>query len=379
MVTTSLASLTCLCGAISVPATILAEPNLPLNTGICHCNVCRYTTGSLGASFPPLSFSPPQETLSKLTAYHSSKNVVRYFCSTCGCHCFCLVIDDEQWFGLGGTIEPVASLDPDNSTPWPKDVVKVSSHRHVLDTVDGGMTPFLLNLGSRSVPSWSDAPQNGPQGDDSFDLLHTSILELPIKSARDVRKSTVDAFLKAECHCGGVSLLIKRANYTPDPDSQDSARHVPTDGTKYLTYFCFCRSCRLSTGTSMLAWSLISSENIFNANAPTTNGDYQPLTFGYPVSEPAANPGLSLKHYWSSPDVCWSFCGKCGATISYWCGRRPRELDLTVGILRAEEGSMARLWLEWIWGKCSFEEESIDREVYNAWAGSAEVMGKIGG
>jgi hypothetical protein len=376
MVSTSLANLTCLCGAISVPATILAQPNLPISTGICHCNVCRQTTGSLGAAFPPLDSPPTREIISKLTAYHSSEDVIRYFCSRCGCHCFCVVLSDKQWFCLGGIIE-TGSPENLNDEDWPKDTIKVSSHRHVLDTIDGGITPILLNLDGRSIPTWSGESQEGQQVE-SFDLSHASILDLPSKSTSNIPKLKDDSYLEAKCHCGGVSLLIKRANYTLSATSQDSARYVPSNNKKYLTYFCTCRSCRLSTGVSMLAWSLVPPENIFNANAPTIAGDYQPIVFGYPVSDPA-NPGLSLEHYWSSPDVCRSFCGKCGATVSYWCGQRPTELDLTVGILRSEDGSMARQWLEWIWGRCSFTEESIDKEISEAWVGCTELMGKLSG
>jgi hypothetical protein len=372
MVNTSSARLTCLCGAISMPATILAEPKLPINAGICHCNVCRHTTGSLGASFPLLRSSPSQETLSKLTAYHSSEHVVRYFCSTCGCHCFCLVLNNQQWSCLAGIIEADPSTKAKNE-PWPEDVIKVSRHEYVLDTIDGGVTPFLLNFNGRLVPTWTDVPQEGPQAE-SFDLPHESILELPSKSMSTVQKPKKDAYLEAKCHCGGVSLLIKRANYTVDPSSQDSDRYIPLDKAKYLTYFCTCRSCRLSTGVSMLAWSLVPPEHVFNAHAPCINGDYESIVFGYPVSEPNSNPGLFLNHYWSSPDVCRSFCGKCGATVSYWCGQRPTELDLTVGILRSEEGSMARQWLEWKWGQCSFTEESIDKEICQAWVRCKEVM-----
>lgn len=376
MVATSTASLACLCGAISTPATILADPSLPISTGICHCSACRYTTGTLGASFPPLGSSPPQDTLSKLTAYHSSEQLVRYFCSTCGCHCFCVVRSSEQWYCLGGIIESSPSAKA-NNIPWPKDTIKISSHRHILDTLDGGITPFLLNLDGRSLPTWSGAPHHGPQAE-SFVLPHASILELPSKSISTVQKPDEGAYLGAKCHCGGVSLLIKRANYKLNPASQE-ARYITSDGAKYLTYFCSCRSCRLSTGVSMLAWSLVPPENIFNANAPVVNGDHQSIVFGFPASEPTANPGLTLKHHWSSPDVCRSFCEKCGATISYWCGQRPTELDLTVGILRSEEGSMARQWLEWEWGRCSFTEESIDREASEAWSGCAELMKTLGG
>jgi hypothetical protein len=54
-------------------------------------------------------------------------------------------------------------------------------------------------------------------------------------------------------------------------------------------------------------------------------------------------------------------------------------LDVAVGILRSEEGSMARRWLDWEWGRCGFEEECIDREMCEAWGRSLEVMKKIDG
>ena len=69
----------------------------------------------------------------------------------------------------------------------------------------------------------------------------------------------------------------------------------------------------------------------------------------------------------------------CGATVSYFNSQRPNEVDLAVGILRAEEGSMAKRWLDWEWGRCSFAEESVDKEICEAWLGCAEVMKKIGG
>jgi hypothetical protein len=126
----------------------------------------------------------------------------------------------------------------------------------------------------------------------------------------------------------------------------------------------------------MLPWTTIPTANVFNANAASNADDDKlvPVIFGHSTSSPDVNQRLSLKHYWSSPERCWSFCGKCGATISYWS---PDHLDIAVGILRSEEGSMARRWLDWEWGHCGFAEECIDREVCEAWGSSAEVM-KIG-
>jgi hypothetical protein len=119
-------------------------------------------------------------------------------------------------------------------------------------------------------------------------------------------------------------------------------------------------------------------ENVFNGKL-VTGSDPIPderahVIFGFASKDSNTNPGLSLRQYWSSPDTCRSFCHKCGATVSYWCGQRPDELDIAVGILRSEEGSMAKRWLGWVWGRCTFAEESIERETCDAWLRSADLM-----
>ncbi|KAE8452524.1 hypothetical protein EG329_000427 [Mollisiaceae sp. DMI_Dod_QoI] len=374
--------LTCLCGAISEPASLLNGPEFPITTSICHCNPCRQTTGSLGVSFPPLTSSPSAVTLSKLAAYHSSDILTRYFCPTCGCHCFLFHHQWNRWYCLGGIIEPNPSSQT-KDVPGLKDTIKVSLHEYVLDTIDGGLTPLLLSLGDRSIPTWSAAPKQGP-----FDLLHDTVHSLSRKSIDAISTPKEDSYLPAKCHCGGVSLLIKRANYTSSANSDVSARYIPSDPTKWLSYFCACRSCRLSFGVSLTPWALVLPSHVFNAKTPAAIDDPSlvnnknnplPVTFGRLACSPEANPGQTLKHHWSSPDVCRSFCGKCGASVSYWCEKRPDELDFAVGILRSEEGSMARGWLEWVWGKCSSDEESIDREISEAWMGSAEKEKKLNG
>jgi hypothetical protein len=262
----------------------------------------------------------------------------------------------------------------DHSTPRPSNIVKTTCHQHVHDTVDGGIATALLDLGGRLIPAWSTARQDTSKKN-LYDILHSTVLSLPADSIGISTQLEETSSLRAECHCGGVSLLIKRADWDPAL----SARCIPSDHTKYLTYLCACRSCRLSTGASLVPWTLVSPGNIFTTKTSVGSKDnpaaeLSPVVFGYPVSSTAANPGLTLKHYWSSPDVCRSFCGDCGSTVSYWCGQRPDEVDIAVGILRAREGSMARRWLEWEWGRCSFPEECVDQELLKSWSKCADIM-----
>ncbi|CZR58068.1 uncharacterized protein PAC_07958 [Phialocephala subalpina] len=279
---------------------------------------------------------------------------------------------------LCGTIITPGTLLKDPEVPvGPQDTVKVNLHKYVLDTIDGGLTPLMLNLDDRQIPTWSAASQQ------SSNIPHDTILSLPRDSLKTLSPPKEDSYLQAKCHCGGVSLLVKRSNYTSNITADLPARYIPSDPAKWLSYFCACRSCRLSFGVSLTPWLLVLPDHVFNANFPTasdntssgnSDANLTTVTFGRLATEPGANTGLTLKHRWSSPDTVRSFCGKCGATISYWCEKRPDELDLAVGILRAEEGSMARRWLEWKWGQCSSTEESIDREICDSWVGSTEVM-----
>jgi hypothetical protein len=52
------------------------------------------------------------------------------------------------------------------------------------------------------------------------------------------------------------------------------------------------------------------------------------------------------------------FCSRCGATVFWHDKFRPELIDVSVGLLRAAEGSRAGSWLEWWTGRVSFLEEA---------------------
>ncbi|KAL2072652.1 hypothetical protein VTL71DRAFT_11995 [Oculimacula yallundae] len=374
MTSTSAAHITCLCGSIFAPGTLLEAQQLPIHLYICHCNLCRHATGTLGLAWPPLRSSPSPEIIAKCTAYQSSKKSTLYFCLTCGSQCFVSTYG-KNWFCVAGIIEQTNSS-KENGEPWPKDIIKISYHKYVSDTIDGGFTPFLLDLNGRSIPTWSGQPDASFLAG-SYDFPHDEILSLSKRSTVSVQPEE-NSFLPAECRCGGVSLLVKRGNYTSNSSVQFSTRSLPSDTTKHLTYLCACRSCRLSSGASMTPWTLVPPSSVFNnnnsSNSSTPNDHLQTVTFKPSNSESTINCGLTLKHNWSSEDTCRSFCGVCGATVSYWCAKRPLEVDIAAGLFRAEEGSLARNWLEWNWGRCSFEEECVDDEMLEAWKGCEGIM-----
>jgi hypothetical protein len=68
----------------------------------------------------------------------------------------------------------------------------------------------------------------------------------------------------------------------------------------------------------------------------------------------------SLKEYNSSPGCYRGFCGICSATIFWRSDERPYLIDVSVGILRAPEGSRAESWLQWWTDRVSFIEAAVD-------------------
>jgi hypothetical protein len=56
------------------------------------------------------------------------------------------------------------------------------------------------------------------------------------------------------------------------------------------------------------------------------------------------------------------FCGICGAGC-FWDGEERGGLlvDVAVGLLGAETGVRAEGWLEWWWGRVSYEELGTNR------------------
>ena len=82
-----------------------------------------------------------------------------------------------------------------------------------------------------------------------------------------------------------------------------------------------------------------------------------------------------LRAYESSPGVFRYFCGRCGATVFFEKKSRATELgfeliNVSVGLLRAEEGARAEKWLEWSFADISLREESVDKDLTDALAES---------
>jgi hypothetical protein len=182
----------------------------------------------------------------------------------------------------------------------------------------------------------------------------------------------------ASCACGTVRFHITR----PGPESRDAHSDYPDllyaynktppsirsnpdrekwwlcRERKYLAGTCACASCRLATGFEIQTWAFVPRANIFfHIPDPAAVDEEEDRRVIVPLDFETLPPG-ALSSYSSSPGVFRDFCGRCGATVFWRDDVRPGKIDVSVGLLRADDGARAESWLSWWTGRVSFEEEA---------------------
>ena len=333
--------LTCLCGLINEPASILAGQSLQQENCMCHCDTCRYQTGSLGTWFLDMTGPPSEKSLSNATAYETSEVYARFFCNKCGCNVFARCKQDGRWLACAGILEVKGNNEGQ------RNVSEIAYHEYAGDPKDGGIAPFLMRLGNREVPCY----KTEPKGKNAEVMKESTFPES--SSAVEERGE----MLEVSCHCGSCQLRIAPAPYKDGSEGW----YVPKGNlSKYYARICCCRSCRLTLGFTLQPWSFILPSQIFTTAK-------EPVVFG-----PEAQKVVQiekLKHYQSSESVLRSFCTECGATIFYQSFDRPYIIDVSVGVLRSKLGNgMVSEWLEWDKSTVSNRGEAMDEELVEAWS-----------
>ncbi|KAH0841300.1 hypothetical protein FOPE_06426 [Fonsecaea pedrosoi] len=334
---------TCLCAAISYA--LPSDQQLPLDSEFCHCSDCRYATGALYLSSPELPQPPPQDVLERTVPYDSSGTRRRWFCGKCGSHVLIQETGDDasRWWVMGGVLEQTGSESHAKNTTRP------IHHIFVTDTGDGALAPQMVKLGGREVECWEGRPHTSRR------VSEVELRELSLLAER--APATESETLDAKCHCGGVHIQITR------PDFQSlklPQRYIPEEKTHYVAGLCACRSCRLAIGVSFQPWAYIPPSNIRHADTGAI------VKFGREPDEEGSNEITTLRHIWSSKNACRSFCGRCGATVFYWNNSRPEVVDVSVGVLRGQNGAMARDWLSWRKEGPSSKDDCVDEELRKA-------------
>ena len=306
------------------------QRDLPLSLTLCHCTTCRQQSGLLcitGASLPQ---GTEFDVKGPLTAYKASADLSRFFCSNCGANVYLEETNTKKEV-CAGLLEEVEG------------VVRLDQHIFVKDTKDGGLSDWIPDV--KAWEGFSDVSKKVDSGwkDDA---------QVSSKGEQE---------LHAHCRCKGVGFKISR----PDASSAnlkaprgdiagsktsetDHAWWLAENGTKYLGGTCACTSCRLTSGYDIATWAFVPQSNI-------TQPDGTPLDFS----------AGTLKRYESSQGVHREFCSKCGATVFYHADRRPGLIDVSAGLLDAEEGARAESWLGWETKKVSHEEDALNKDLIN--------------
>ncbi|EXJ90524.1 hypothetical protein A1O1_03627 [Capronia coronata CBS 617.96] len=267
---------------------------------------------------------------------------------------FVNVTKDDSWSVCSGVIDQVVGREQVSCLS----LEKIMQHEFVGDTKDGGLALCLADLHDHSVPLFIQA-SCGASTENAINFRR----ELFERSGALGASATEQrGELDASCHCGGVAFRITPPNAASEACSSNypdllvpyhsSSSENPTDAkwwlradnSKYLAGTCACRSCRLGSGFPIQTWAFIPRANILQADGKQL--DYE---MG------------SLKEIESSKNCFRSFCGTCGATVFWHCRTRPGLVDVSVGLLRAEEGSRAERWLQWWTERVSFMEDALDQ------------------
>lgn len=191
-----------------------------------------------------------------------------------------------------------------------ENVVKILSHDIVADTGDGGLAGIMRRLGGRVIPCNAER--------EATKMKDGELDAVTFKPLKERANS-----LHAPCHCGTIQFDI-----LPPPSDglqrpQNVTRWLFANGTKYWGLHCACRSCRLTTGTSLAYQTYVMPENMVvkdkgsgMGESPFSYTSYDESTGNLRESEASLQSVYpDMKIYYRSEDRRRSFCGKCGASV----------------------------------------------------------------
>ncbi|KAI9796975.1 MAG: hypothetical protein M1835_002498 [Candelina submexicana] len=253
-------------------------------------------------------------------------------------------------------------------------IAEFKGHMWVGDTGDGGGAEWLKSIGGGGMDVWKEGAGSSKRLDYRDVSLQQDLHKAEIWNNHQNLKDR-PKMLNARCHCNGVAfsitpptnssstygaseypdLLVPYRTSTPSTPTPpaNTKWYLRSQNHKYLAGTCACHSCRLTSGFPIQTWAFIP-----HASLHALNNHSQQLSF--------SDLG-TMRSYNSSKGVTRDFCGRCGATV-FWRreGREDGVVDVSVGLLDAEEGARAEEWVEWVTGRVSFAEETGEEVLVEA-------------
>lgn len=88
------------------------------------------------------------------------------------------------------------------------------------------------------------------------------------------------------------------------------------------------------------------------------------------------NSHEALTRFKSSDNAYREFCSTCGASIFYATMKRPGLLDIALGVVRAEDGVLAKSFVELNTERIDHIDDALDQELVQLVARNLKVLGK---
>lgn len=233
-----------------------------------------------------------------------------------------------------------------------RELIKFGGMGYVLDTEDGGASPWICALNGDGVDLKSYEEMPPGRGQEAKEMP----ADWPQRSTLPELKTKEEDSVPIRCKCGGVDLLLRRGDYE-HVSEEDLPSNVEPVSRKLKVSFCACNSCRLQSGSDVFYWTFAETKYLSFGKSdgkafPTDVFDLKDLI---DAKDPAVG---TMKYYTSLPDVHRFFCDTCSAVIFYTTGNRRQIVDIAIGVLESKDGARVESMLSWPFGKTmSFQED----------------------
>lgn len=352
----------CLCKTHKFTTTV-PHTALPLQATTCHCDSCRRFTGALYSIDAPWAGDPETIRQSTLQWYDFSANLKILFCGTCSAPMFwdSPKRDPDTGASVGRKFTVFVGALSNDSGAGRKDgqgLVEVGTHMFIGDTKDGGASMWMRGMnGEQAVPVKRFKEMKHESEELAGDWPGAEYLA-------EAQKQEAQDEVPIRCHCGGVDLVFLRKEAEREWTAKEASelpRIVDPVSRKYVAGLDACDSCRLSFGSDFASWTFLflrhigfptGKEEASSNDDGSGNNDASPK-FPETLQDlyTAVSEGKmgTLAVYRSSGHIKRYFCSRCSASVFYTGENRknPNIVDLTLGVLHADEGARAESSFHW--------------------------------